>query len=96
MFDFFFFWVENEIFFIHCVSLNSNISFQVLVKISKEKGKKIGSGHDHQKRPLKGASLPEKVLTFQGGETCCQNESADNTSIGSKVRNPLENTTKRI
>ena len=51
---------------------------------------------DHQKRPLKGASLPEKVLTFQGGETCCQNESADNTSIGSKVRNPLENTTKRI
>ena len=40
--------------------------------------------------------LSASRLTFQGGETCCQNESADNTSIGTKVRNPLENATNGV
>ena len=69
--------------------LNSSSSFQVLLSKSKEK-KKIGNGHEAW--PFPSASR----LTFQGGETCCQNESADNTSIGAKVRNPLENATNGV
>ena len=86
---------HNKCFFKHCES-EFNISFQVLSNL-KKRLKKIGSGHDHLKKGQKEkVHFCQKVLTFQGGETCCQNESADNTSIGSKVRNPLENTTNGV